>query len=459
VIAEQIYSYKNSSKFNHLYQTLKVQRMNQNWNCSKKFIGPLVIISFLICAVFLGSMYVTSPLTASTDQPGTLQVSADTYSYSLEWNRTWGIGGNGEIQDMVIDENLSCYLAGTSTDGPIQAWFAKFNSNGTQIWNKTWSTGAAYGLAEDSSDHCIYLCGSFPNNTCLIKYNSTGFMIWNYTYDLARGEDVAISTSTNSIYLVGWVNFLEQGYLIKLASNGSVIWGHEIGQWNSGVTIDSNDNVIFVTDGLHGDIDLGVGKFYSNGSLMWYQLWSRQEVGANEWAQEVAVDSDGNIYVVGFQEPLLSSDKGALVVKFDSNGNEMWNRTWGSISDAAYGVQVVGTAIYVAGIHCPPTGGTDLMLLKYNSLGQLLWNLIWGGSQNDHAYCLAKDHQNNLYIGGNTNRTTYDAFYMKFKASITGGTDEIPGFQFSLALIPLVLLLGYVVLRYKINSLSGKRRI
>jgi len=431
--------------------------MNQNWNCSKKFVGPVVIISFLMCAVFLGSMYVTSPLTAGTDQSGKLQIAAETSPYSLEWNRTWDIENNDKIWDMVITANSTYYLAGTSTGGTIQAWFAKFHSNGTQIWNKTWSTGAAYGLAEDSSDHCIYLCGSFPNNTCLIKYNSTGSMLWNYTFGgigTFRAQDVAIAKSTNSIYLVGWTDGPEEGYLIKLAANGSVLWGYEKGQWNSGVTIDSHDNVIFVTDGLHeGDIDLAVGKFASNGTYMWYYLWGRSGYGDNEWAQEVAVDSNDNIYVVGNDEL-----EGALVMKFDSNGNYLWNRTWGSDFDMAYGVQVVGTAIYVAGIHDLPGDDTDLMLLQYNSLGQLQWNLTWDASQRDEAYCLSKDHQNNLYIGGWTNSTNLDALILKFKASLTDG-DEIPGFQFSFALIPLVFLLGYAVLRYKISSFSGKRRI
>lgn len=437
--------------------------MTQNWNCSKKFVGPLVIISFLMYAVFLGSMYVISPLTAGTDQSGKLQVSADTSPYSLEWTRTWDIENNDEIRDMVITANSTYYLAGTSTGGTIQAWVAKFHSSGTQLWNKTWSTGGAYGLAEDSSDHSLYLCGSFPNNTCLIKYNSTGSMLWNYTFGglgTFQAADVAIDKSTNSIYLVGWTNGPEEGYLIKFAANGSVLWGYEKGQYNSGVTIDSHDNIIFVTRGIHeDDVNLAVGKYASNGTCTWYYLWGRHIYGVTEEAFGVAVDSNDNIYVVGYQEALLSSDKGALIMKFDSNGNSMWNRTWGSPSDVAYGVQVVGTAIYVAGFHDTLTGSTDLMLLKYNSLGQLQWNLTWDASQRDGAYCLSKDHQNNLYIGGLTNGTNYDALFMKFKASITGGTDEIPGFQFSFALIPLVFLLGYAVLRYKISSFSGKRRI
>ncbi len=57
---------------------------------------------------------------------------------------------------------------------------------------------------------------------------------------------------------------------------------------------------------------------------MWYYLWGRQGYGADEEAFEVAVDSNDNIYMVGFQKPLLGSDKGALIMKFDFNGNSMW---------------------------------------------------------------------------------------------------------------------------------------
>jgi hypothetical protein len=227
------------------------------------------------------------------------------------------------------------------------------------------------------------------------------------------------------------------------------------------VTTDSQDNVIVITQGADNDEKyvIGVGKYHANGTRLWYNLWRGPSDGAYYvGARDVAVDSNDNIYVVGETE---YPNWNALLMKVDPEGNQLWNRTWGN-QNIAFGVQVVGTDIYVAGSHCLITN-LDLWLLKYNSAGQFLWNFTcerpsvvgipW-------ECCLAKDHQNNLYIGGSVNQTNFDAFYMKFKATLTETeTGAIPGFHFSLVWIPLVFLLLYIILRYKLPSLAEKRRI
>jgi len=85
--------------------------------------------------------------------------------------------------------------------------------------------------------------------------------------------------------------------------------------------------------------------------------WIRQ-FGTENWdsADGVSVDMAGNVYVVGWTEGTLPGQekagwRDAFVRKYDSNGNEIWTRQFGTKGwDYAYSVSVdVEGNVYVVG--------------------------------------------------------------------------------------------------------------
>ncbi|MHC4563979.1 MAG: SBBP repeat-containing protein [Planctomycetota bacterium] len=123
-------------------------------------------------------------------------------------------------------------------------------------------------------------------------------------------------------------------------------------------------------------------------------LWARQ-LGSveDDKATDVAIDSDGNCYVVGFTQGGLGGanlgEEDAFVAKYDSDGRQLWIRQFGtprtdSIADVAVDSSdncYVGGSTHgnLGGQNC---GGADILLVKFSPDGQRLW-IRQRGSAND----------------------------------------------------------------------------
>ena len=140
-----------------------------------------------------------------------------------------------------------------------------------------------------------------------------------------------------------------------------------------------------------------------------------------ETATALAIDGSGNVYVAGYGNwtwgtPIhaFSGDDDAFVAKLDSNGNLIWNTfLGGSVSDLATALAVDGNGnIYVVGFSSATwgspvrafSGGYDAFAAKLDSGGHLIWNTFLGGpginSGFDYGRALAVDTAGNVYVAG-----------------------------------------------------------
>lgn len=60
-----------------------------------------------------------------------------------------------------------------------------------------------------------------------------------------------------------------------------------------------------------------------------------------------------------------------------------------------------GDELFFCGSPLIPEGTQDMFVAKYNSSGQCLWAKRIGGSENDFAYSVKTDEENNIYVSGN----------------------------------------------------------
>jgi len=129
-----------------------------------------------------------------------------------------------------------------------------------------------------------------------------------------------------------------------------------------------------------GSTDLFVVKYNSSGTKQWTkQLGTRD----TDYANGVATDSSGNVYVTG-------TTNGGL----DGNTN---------------------------------AGGSDLFVVKYNSSGTKQWTKQLGSSSRDYDYGVATDSSRNVYVSGdtyggldgNTSAGNADLFVVKYNSSGT----------------------------------------
>jgi hypothetical protein len=118
---------------------------------------------------------------------------------------------------------------------------------------------------------------------------------------------------------------------------------------------------------------------------------------------------------------MVSSFIKIFLAGYDFSGtlilNKIWNTTY---SSNAYAIQVTSSSIYITGdtIHPYGVGLTDTLLVKFDLNGNQVWNKTWREAVYDHAQGSSLAiHDNDIYIGGMTfcnSNTSQDAYVLKY---------------------------------------------
>lgn len=156
-----------------------------------------------------------------------------------------------------------------------------------------------------------------------------------------------------------------------------------------------------------GAYDSFVTKYDSNGN----QIWTRQFGSVNfDWISGVITDNRGNLYVAGYTEGNLGENKNAEVAdvwlaKFDSDGNQIWLEQFGTeLINRTFAIDVDGDGnVYLSGYTIEETRNSqtdDSWVTKYDSNGNRQWFSEFGTNQYDEAYDVAVDNNGNVYSTG-----------------------------------------------------------
>jgi len=239
----------------------------------------------------------------------------------------WNVTGSGyaEGYGTAVDSFDNVYVMGRLSSNGWDVYLIKYSSTGVKLWETNWGGSESeigWGVVVDSSDN-LYITGSTDIDPTLdhnlqaflAKYNTAGQQIWNTTWgyqDMDQGFEVK-TDSLGYIYVVGYsdFNFTETGEnlqltLTKFDSTGNQLWNLNWGDIEEdigiGLCIDSSDD-IYVTG--YTDINFSLSgydyqaclfKYDWNGNKLWETIWGG---GNNEIGYGVTTDSLDNIYVVG----------------------------------------------------------------------------------------------------------------------------------------------------------------
>ncbi|MHA1104289.1 MAG: OmpL47-type beta-barrel domain-containing protein [Promethearchaeota archaeon] len=380
-----------------------------------------IIILFLLCLIliFLGSNFSSYKGNDNGIKDEKFPRISSAVGLQYEWNVTWGGSGDERCEGIAVDSSGNIYLAGYQ--GYANPCIVKFNKYGVEQWSHTISEmwpDYGYDVAIDSAGN-VFLAGTtetfsattFPD-MMLIKYDSDGNHLWNITWGGTYYEicyALALDSS-DDVYLAGWIDDGNRDLcLVKFDNSGllqwSRRWGYNLPDYAYDVCVDASDNVYIAgtmnrTGSTNSWSAMCFVKYNSSGALKFSRTWGG---GQDHICYGIAVDSSYNIYLAGEAgHPGVSSD-GMTLIKYDSSGVELWNRTAQDDDSVANDIVIdssddifLGGSAYIVGSHY------QMIVARYNPQGDQLWNYTWGGSELEECNCLAFDLLKNVYIAGRT---------------------------------------------------------
>jgi hypothetical protein len=308
-------------------------------------------------------------------------------------------------------------LAGSGNAGGNDLFVAKYDSAGNQVWlNQIGTAGneSAYRLTVDGNGNAYvagWTDGSFTGYTnaglddlFVVKYDSSGVYQWTRQLGTASIDQAwgAAVDGNGNVYVAGYTEGDLDGagsgtnaggadlFLLAYDPSGALQWTRQVGTSGADaatdIAVDGADR-IYLTGSTDGDLDGGgnaggldlfLVQYDSSGTLQGVQ---QAGSAADDFANGVALDANGSVYVAGKTNGDLDGTNSgmgdAFLAKFDSNGNTQWTRQLGTSADeSANDVAADNDGnIFITGFTGggldgnTNAGGVDLFITKYDSAG------------------------------------------------------------------------------------------
>jgi hypothetical protein len=325
------------------------------------------------------------------------------------WKKTLGGSGDEFGTSLTTTEDGGMVLTGTSysNDGDFKGmkeggpdiFVIKLNSNGEVIWKKTFggSDEEGVGYLTTTEDGGIVLTG------------------WTYSKD----GDFKRRSNSRSCNI----------FVIKLNSNGEVIWKKTFGgEWDKGISLSTTEDGGIVVTGTtssnngdfkgmnKGSTDIFVIKLNSNGEVIWKKTFGGSNV---DFGHSLTTTSDGGLVLTGFTKSndgdfkgMNKGDVDIFIIKLNSLGNVEWKKTFGG-SEWDWGKSLTTTSdggLVLTGytnsndgdFKGMNKGDVDIFIIKLNSLGNVLWKRTYGGRGIDLVEHLSMTSDGGIMLIGGT---------------------------------------------------------
>jgi len=367
---------------------------------------------------------------------------------NLLWTRQFGTAGGARADGITADAtgiyvtgDVVGSLPGQASAGDQDIFVRKYDFDGNELWTRQLGgpdLDDAYNIAAGESgvyvvgttrDHLPGQTGQGPGNrdAFLLKYDSDGDLLWTRQFG---------SEDSNWDY----------GRGVTVDGTGVYVAGCTFGTLPGQVSA--------------GDMDVYVRKYDPDGNVVWTRQFGTSGYDAED-KQCICLDATG-VYVTGWVGAALpgrvsSGGADVFVRKYNRDGDVLWTRQFGTTADdAAYDLAADGTGIYLTGYTSGTlpgqvsAGGQDAFVRKYDSDGDLLWTRQFGTTADDSGWGIAAG-LSGVYVDGYTDGTLpgqlggggQDAFVAKLSSPsenlLTNGDFSLgnTGFTSQLDYIPI----------------------
>lgn len=353
------------------------------------------------------------------------------------------------ISTQLASKSQNCNWAIHSTN----TYFNQITSITTDLNDDIYYTGYFSSDSIVIGNEVLYKLTGGAHEFYIVKTSSNGNVLWartapgdNYDWGTSIKTDLNGNVYVSGLYMSSTLTFGNtilnnagtgttfDSFLVKYDSNGNVIWARTMAGTNNDYThemsIDPAGNVYISGYSQSSALDFGNNTITKTGNQSAIYIVKYDPTGTDLWAQFSSGNSDdygtgitndnlGNIYLTGkfssssitFGSTTLIGNnvEAMLLVKFDSNGNEIW----GISKNDAIGYSVctdINNNVYITGafestlildtIQLVSNGYSDSFFAKYDSTGQVQWARSFGSTLEDQATEIKLDNNGDIYLAG-----------------------------------------------------------
>lgn len=282
------------------------------------------------------------------------------------------------------------YILVGNTNVGRQAWAIRLDASGNVIWENAYS-GAGHAGArsvQQTSDGGFIIAGDTSGSgfasvqAWVLRLDGDGNVIWENAYSGAgsAGATSVQQTSDGGFIVAGDTSgpgLASQAWVLRLDQDGNVNWENAYGPaFSIARGVQQTDDGGFIVAG--GTSFFGpccgnawVFRLDSDGNIVWENTYG---VG-NEFAWSVQQTSDGG-FVVGVEDlTSIANSEAAAVILLDGDGNIVWQHAYSTPNgcNAAVSVKQTSDNGFIVGTAC------DNTVLRLDDQGDIVWQNTYNG--------------------------------------------------------------------------------
>lgn len=369
----------------------------------------------------------------------------------IDWEKTYGGPGSEQANCIQQTRDGGFIICGwnsfnggmvTGNHGDLDVWVVKTDSTGNLEWQNSYGgsdADYAYHIIETSDSGYVVAATSYSNDgdvsghhgsstsdAWIFKIDSLGNLIWQNSFggpqfekgnciiELAGGGYVVASYSNSINGDISDPLGNSDYWIFKLDENGILLWDKNYGGTstdNANSIIQTRDGGFFIVGqassdniqvtGNHGSYDCWVVKTDIMGEIEWSKCYG----GLSGDYGDFGIQTNDSGYLITSYSTSNDGDVSghhgawgewfqgdAWVIKIDSIGNLLWERSLGSagqdrmptIAETFEGDYVLsGYVSYADGDVTNYIGYTDMWVINLDSLGTIKWQSCYGGTSVD----------------------------------------------------------------------------
>jgi hypothetical protein len=289
------------------------------------------------------------------------------------------------------------------------------------------------GVTEAPDGGFVFACNSDPMiwggiRSWIVKYNISGKQEWNETYPYGCVVQDIITCSDGGYAAAGLasepVETDGEVWLLRMNETGHHMWNSTFRRPADDVArslVETPDGGFLLIGDTHeepgGTFDFWAIRTDSNGNHVWNKTYGYQ--GYHDRGYSVTSCEAGGYALVGYTEGTGFGNQDAWMVRINEDNTQLWNQSYGgedvfegwSITELSEGgFAFTGSAILSGETY------TDAFIIKTNETGHKIWNYTYGGNKNDDGWEIVQLYDGSLAVAGYTysfSGGNQDGYYLR----------------------------------------------